>query len=174
VGWSGVLAGDGARVLRRGQGTLRRGVCNAAPGAVCLCVAGRACGSSPHICLPSTDNRYPSVRQVELDAPRTAPSEPFFHQELIQRSLVRILYLWGVRHPASGYVQVLTYQSPLLTALPPSSMAFFSWIAGPGMRVWGSATRKSEDGSRRGCHVGDFQCAVMLMHECCAHELLRL
>eukprot|EP00873_Tetraselmis_striata_P022466 jgi/Tetstr1/442730/TSEL_030820.t1 len=44
-------------------------------------------------------------RQVQLDAPRTAPNEPFFQQEAIQKSLTRILFLWGIRHPASGYVQ---------------------------------------------------------------------
>mmetsp|Transcript_29855 Transcript_29855/g.84147 ORF Transcript_29855/g.84147 Transcript_29855/m.84147 type:complete len:269 (-) Transcript_29855:507-1313(-) len=45
------------------------------------------------------------LHQVEIDAPRTAPGEPFFHQGAIQQSLIRILYIWGLRHPASGYVQ---------------------------------------------------------------------
>lgn len=46
-----------------------------------------------------------ALRQVSLDVPRTAPGVPFFHQKRIQKCLERILYIWGVRHPASGYVQ---------------------------------------------------------------------
>ena len=30
--------------------------------------------------------------------PRTAPDVPFFAQPAVQKSLERILYLWGIRH----------------------------------------------------------------------------
>ncbi|GAX82630.1 hypothetical protein CEUSTIGMA_g10056.t1 [Chlamydomonas eustigma] len=46
-----------------------------------------------------------ALRQVILDVPRTAPTIPFFHEPFIQKSLERLLYIWGIRHPASGYVQ---------------------------------------------------------------------
>lgn len=46
-----------------------------------------------------------ALRQVAVDVPRTAPGVAFFHLEPVQRSLERILYIWGVKHPASGYVQ---------------------------------------------------------------------
>jgi hypothetical protein len=46
-----------------------------------------------------------AFRQVVVDVPRTAPNVPFFHQSRIQKSLERILLIWGIRHPASGYVQ---------------------------------------------------------------------
>ncbi|KAI7846171.1 hypothetical protein COHA_000341 [Chlorella ohadii] len=56
-----------------------------------------------------------ALRQVAVDVPRTAPGVPFFHQPQVQKSLERILYIWGIRrvplcwlilvHPASGYVQ---------------------------------------------------------------------
>lgn len=46
-----------------------------------------------------------AFRQVVVDVPRTAPDVPFFHQSRIQKSLERILLIWGIRHPASGYVQ---------------------------------------------------------------------
>eukprot|EP01063_Lacrimia_lanifica_P020522 TRINITY_DN27817_c0_g1_i1.p1 TRINITY_DN27817_c0_g1~~TRINITY_DN27817_c0_g1_i1.p1 ORF type:complete len:487 (+),score=178.09 TRINITY_DN27817_c0_g1_i1:156-1616(+) len=39
------------------------------------------------------------------DAPRTMSKIPFFAVPQIQQSLVRILYTWAVRHPATGYVQ---------------------------------------------------------------------
>ncbi|CAL5224636.1 g7354 [Coccomyxa viridis] len=46
-----------------------------------------------------------ALRQVVVDVPRTAHGVPFFAQKQLQKSLERILYLWGIRHPASGYVQ---------------------------------------------------------------------
>ena len=35
--------------------------------------------------------------QVVVDVPRTAPEVAFFHQAPVQKSLERILYIWGVR-----------------------------------------------------------------------------
>jgi len=52
-----------------------------------------------------TEDETNALRQVVVDVPRTAPEVSFFHQAPVQKSLERILYIWGVRHPASGYVQ---------------------------------------------------------------------
>uniref|UniRef100_A0A061R7G5 Tbc protein n=2 Tax=Tetraselmis sp. GSL018 TaxID=582737 RepID=A0A061R7G5_9CHLO len=52
-----------------------------------------------------TPEELAMLHQVQIDAPRTAPGESFFHQEAVQECIVRILYIWGIRHPASGYVQ---------------------------------------------------------------------
>ncbi|OWZ64085.1 hypothetical protein AYX14_02800 [Cryptococcus neoformans] len=43
--------------------------------------------------------------QIEIDVPRTRPGVPLWSCEKTQRSLERILYVWAIRHPASGYVQ---------------------------------------------------------------------
>lgn len=43
--------------------------------------------------------------QVSIDVPRTNPHLELYSYEATQRSLERILYVWAVRHPASGYVQ---------------------------------------------------------------------
>jgi len=43
--------------------------------------------------------------QISIDIPRTNPHIELYSYEATQRSLERILYLWAVRHPASGYVQ---------------------------------------------------------------------
>ncbi|KAJ5823099.1 hypothetical protein N7447_005439 [Penicillium robsamsonii] len=43
--------------------------------------------------------------QISIDVPRTSPHIPLYGYEATQRSLERILYLWAIRHPASGYVQ---------------------------------------------------------------------
>ncbi|KAH7925509.1 RabGAP TBC [Leucogyrophana mollusca] len=43
--------------------------------------------------------------QIEIDVPRTRPGVRLWMQASAQRSLERILYVWAIRHPASGYVQ---------------------------------------------------------------------
>ncbi|PGH00797.1 hypothetical protein GX51_05574 [Blastomyces parvus] len=43
--------------------------------------------------------------QISIDIPRTNPHIPLYGYEATQRSLERILYVWAIRHPASGYVQ---------------------------------------------------------------------
>jgi len=46
-----------------------------------------------------------TLRQVLVDVPRTCPDLPLFTQSQIRRLLERALYIWALRHPASGYVQ---------------------------------------------------------------------
>ncbi|KIJ49600.1 hypothetical protein M422DRAFT_161350 [Sphaerobolus stellatus SS14] len=43
--------------------------------------------------------------QIEIDVPRTRPGVRLWMEGSTQRSLERILYVWAIRHPASGYVQ---------------------------------------------------------------------
>lgn len=43
--------------------------------------------------------------QIKIDVKRTNPSLPLYAHVATQLSLKKILYLWAVRHPASGYVQ---------------------------------------------------------------------
>lgn len=43
--------------------------------------------------------------QISIDVPRTNPHIPLYQFEATRRSLERILYVWAIRHPASGYVQ---------------------------------------------------------------------
>lgn len=38
-----------------------------------------------------------ALRQVAVDVPRTAPGVAFFQHPAVQKSLERILYLWGIR-----------------------------------------------------------------------------
>lgn len=44
-------------------------------------------------------------RQIHIDIPRMQPLIPIFQQPRVQISFERILYIWSIRHPASGYVQ---------------------------------------------------------------------
>ena len=43
--------------------------------------------------------------QIKIDVLRTNPSIKLYSYETTHTSLEKILYLWAVRHPASGYVQ---------------------------------------------------------------------
>lgn len=61
---------------------------------------GRGRGS-----LGKSDAEQALLHQVLVDVPRTAPDVPLVHVPWVQRSLERVLYLWALRHPASGYVQ---------------------------------------------------------------------
>lgn len=44
-------------------------------------------------------------RQIHIDIPRMQPLISIFQQETVQKIFERILYIWSIRHPASGYVQ---------------------------------------------------------------------
>lgn len=43
--------------------------------------------------------------QIHIDIPRMSPNIPLFRQKVVQKMFERILFIWSVRHPASGYVQ---------------------------------------------------------------------
>jgi len=52
-----------------------------------------------------TEYQRSILHQILIDVPRTAPAAKIFHHDRVQRALERILYIWALRHPASGYVQ---------------------------------------------------------------------
>ncbi|KAI9769528.1 MAG: GTPase-activating protein [Geoglossum simile] len=71
-------------------------------------VAAGASGSSSAI--PTNTGRGRGLdeaiwHQISIDVPRTNPHLELYGYEATQRSLERILYVWAIRHPASGYVQ---------------------------------------------------------------------
>ncbi|XP_033357943.1 TBC1 domain family member 22B [Bombus vosnesenskii] len=46
-----------------------------------------------------------TYRQIHIDIPRMSPLISLFQQTTVQFIFERILYIWAIRHPASGYVQ---------------------------------------------------------------------
>lgn len=48
---------------------------------------------------------YSMWRQIHIDIPRMQPLISVFQHPRVQESFERILYIWSIRHPASGYVQ---------------------------------------------------------------------
>uniref|UniRef100_A0A8C4QSC4 TBC1 domain family, member 22B n=1 Tax=Eptatretus burgeri TaxID=7764 RepID=A0A8C4QSC4_EPTBU len=51
------------------------------------------------------DHHQDTYRQIHIDIPRTNPLIPLFQQPAVQEIFERILFIWAIRHPASGYVQ---------------------------------------------------------------------
>lgn len=49
-----------------------------------------------------------TYRQIHIDIPRMSPLISLFQQTTVQLIFERILYIWAIRHPASGYVQVFS------------------------------------------------------------------
>jgi hypothetical protein len=55
----------------------------------------------------SNDDYYENkvMKTISSDVPRTQPDYTLFRHEGLQNMMTRILFIWAVRHPASGYVQ---------------------------------------------------------------------
>lgn len=52
------------------------------------------------------DEIYQEIyQQIHIDIPRMSQITPLFQQEIVWEIFERILFIWAVRHPASGYVQ---------------------------------------------------------------------
>jgi hypothetical protein len=94
------------------------------------CAAGAATG----VRSPEEET---ALRQVAVDVPRTAPGVGFFHQPRVQKCLERILYIWGVRHPASGYVQGINdLATPFLSVFIGERMIRGEVVVGNGIEEW--------------------------------------
>jgi hypothetical protein len=48
---------------------------------------------------------YKTYKQIAVDIPRTMPEFKIFSYEIIRKLMLRVLFIWSMRHPASGYVQ---------------------------------------------------------------------
>ena len=46
-----------------------------------------------------------TFKQINDDVVRTLPESTLFRNLRIQNTMSRVLYVWHMRHPASGYVQ---------------------------------------------------------------------
>ncbi|EDQ90222.1 uncharacterized protein MONBRDRAFT_18615 [Monosiga brevicollis MX1] len=46
-----------------------------------------------------------AFHQIQIDVLRTSPAIRTFQQPVMKEMLERVLYIWAIRHPASGYVQ---------------------------------------------------------------------
>lgn len=51
------------------------------------------------------ETQQDTYHQIHIDVPRMNPHVQLFQQQLVQEMFERILFIWAIRHPASGYVQ---------------------------------------------------------------------
>jgi hypothetical protein len=51
------------------------------------------------------ESQQDTYHQIHIDVPRMNPHVSLFQQKLVQEMFERILFIWAIRHPASGYVQ---------------------------------------------------------------------
>ena len=97
-----------------------------------------------------------ALRQVAVDVPRTAPGVALFQHAAVQKALERVLYIWGIRHPASGYVQGMNdLATPFLAVFLSEALGGAPvWADGwapPGAAVGGGA---EGDGAGEGAGTG--------------------
>jgi TBC1 domain family member 2 len=56
-----------------------------------------------------------TFKQIKMDVHRTQPEIKLFASQSLQVILIRILFIWSMNHPASGYVQAINdFASPIL------------------------------------------------------------
>lgn len=51
------------------------------------------------------DSEMKIYKQISVDVPRTMPEHKLFSYDRTRKMMLRLLYVWSMRHPASGYVQ---------------------------------------------------------------------
>merc|ERR1719192_1345352 len=66
-----------------------------------------------------SDQENKIVHQIGLDVPRTSPELKLFQIECIKNLLSRALYIWSLRHTATGYVQGINDSD----IIPPPSLS---------------------------------------------------
>ena len=47
--------------------------------------------------------------QISIDMPRTHPGIPLYQKEATQQAMLRVLYVWSIRHPTTNYVQGISF-----------------------------------------------------------------
>ncbi|KAA0192226.1 hypothetical protein HAZT_HAZT004196 [Hyalella azteca] len=75
------------------------------------------------------DQHSDTFRQIHMDIPRMAPLISLLQQPVVQEMFERILFIWAIRHPASGYVQGIN------DLVIPFFVVFLSDVIPPGKAV---------------------------------------
>ena len=52
-----------------------------------------------------TESEMKIYKQISVDVPRTMPEYKLYSCDRIRKMMLRLLYVWSMRHPASSYVQ---------------------------------------------------------------------
>lgn len=103
------------------------------------------------------DIHQETYRQIHIDIPRMSPLVPLFQQEIVQQIFERILYIWAIRHPASGYVQGM---NDLVT---PFFVVFLHEAVSPGTEVESFPVARLDPELLRPLEADSFWCMSKLL-----------
>lgn len=70
---------------------------------------------------------YKEYRQISVDVPRTLSNYPLFQLKTIRQMLMRLLFVWSMRNPASSYVQGINDLCTPFIAVFLSEKTSFNW-----------------------------------------------
>ncbi|GAB6029909.1 hypothetical protein CHUAL_005608 [Chamberlinius hualienensis] len=96
-------------------------------------------------------------RQIHIDIPRMSPLVPIFQQETVQEIFERILYIWAIRRPASGYVQGM---NDLVT---PFFVVFLQEILGNEQDIESFTVSKLPESTLKEIEADSFWCMSKLL-----------
>uniref|UniRef100_A0A915HJA9 Rab-GAP TBC domain-containing protein n=1 Tax=Romanomermis culicivorax TaxID=13658 RepID=A0A915HJA9_ROMCU len=97
-----------------------------------------------------------TFRQIHIDIPRMC-FMPLFQQQCVQEIFERILYMWAIRHPASGYVQGI---NDLVT---PFFVVFLSEFVESTKEVGSLDVSKMPRDQRESIEADSFWCLTLLL-----------
>uniref|UniRef100_A0A1A9W9E3 Rab-GAP TBC domain-containing protein n=1 Tax=Glossina brevipalpis TaxID=37001 RepID=A0A1A9W9E3_9MUSC len=98
------------------------------------------------------ESQQDTYRQIHIDVPRMNPQIALFQQKLVQEMFERILFIWSIRHPASGYVQGI---NDLVT---PFFIVFLQEVLEPGTDIEKFDMSTLTEGTRDAIEADSFWC----------------
>lgn len=98
-----------------------------------------------------------TFRQIHIDIPRMCPLMPLFQQQVVQEMFERILFIWAIRNPASGYVQGI---NDLVT---PYFVVFLSEYVDAGREVGSTLVADLPREQREAIEADSFWCVKLLL-----------
>jgi hypothetical protein len=103
------------------------------------------------------DSHHEMLRQILNDIPRMNPLIPIFQKKIVQNIFQRVLYVWAVRHPASGYVQGI---NDLMT---PFFVVFLTEYSDPNLEVQNIDIENMPEKDLRQVEADSYWCMTKLL-----------
>ncbi|ODN05648.1 TBC1 domain family member 22B [Orchesella cincta] len=98
------------------------------------------------------ESHQDTFRQIHIDIPRMCPLIALFQQRVVQEMFERILFIWAIRHPASGYVQGM---NDLVT---PFFVVFLEEVLPPDLEVETFDVSRLKDEIRNNIEADSYWC----------------
>ena len=103
-------------------------------------------------------------RQIHIDIPRTHPGIELFQLRQVQEMLERLLFIWAIRHPASGYVQGINdLATPFMVVFILDEILDGNLSKIPGLGQSGSETETLSEEIQWSIEADTFWCLTRLL-----------